>query len=196
VLSISDASIVQGGGLGFFAGQQLGEGAGIGKHDEFRTSNEFYGAQFGARAELRLGCGFYLLHKTLIAAGPVVQEVDIDGFSQLWLSDQLSAALPGGLLAQSSNIGSHSQTEFCVVPEVSLTLGWQVFKCMRLFVGYSGVYMSDVARPGNQVDRVVNLGLVPTSPSFGTPGPEQPRVLFKTTEFWAHGMHFGFALRY
>ena len=51
--------------------------------------------------------------------------------------------------------------------------------------------------PGDQINRTVNPGLVPTSQTFGTAGgPLQPSPIFQRTDFWAQGVNFGLEYRY
>jgi hypothetical protein len=101
------------------------------------------------------------------------------------------------LLALSTNSGRISHDEFAVVPELGVILGYDVTHLVRLTVGYSFLYWSDVARPGDQVNRIVNPALVPTSTVFGTTGGlPQPAPSFNRTDFWAQGLSFGIELRY
>ena len=54
-----------------------------------------------------------------------------------------------------------------------------------------------MARPGAQVDPVVNPRLVPTSGNFGaTSGPPHPYVTAEHDFFYAHGVQFGMEMRY
>ena len=86
---------------------------------------------------------------------------------------------------------------FAVAPEVGVNLGFALSNSCRVFAGYSFTYLSSVARPAEQVDRSVNLGLIPTSPSFGTSNnPAAPRAVFQSTDFWAHGINLGAAFRF
>ena len=51
------------------------------------------------------------------------------------------------------------------------------------------LFLSNVARPGNQIDRTVN-----TTQLFGTPpvvGPARPAPLFNQSDFWAQGVNVG-----
>jgi hypothetical protein len=195
-LSITDNALVGPAGLAFFGGAGVGDGSAVVKNDVFDTRNVFYGGQLGARLEMRCGC-IYFLGKLKAALGNTNQEVSIDGSSSLYTSDELVATLPGGLLAQASNIGAHDRNEFTVVPEASASVGWHVTPCIRIYAGYTFVYWSDVVRPGDQIDRNVNLTQPPTSPFFGlTGGLPNPRVLLKNTDFYAHGMSFGVAFRF
>jgi hypothetical protein len=62
--------------------------------------------------------------------------------------------------------------------------------------GYDFLYWSRVARPGEQIDRSLNLT---QSPVFGTGtlvGPACPAPLIDSTDYFVHGLNFGFALVY
>src|SRR5947209_7010179 len=102
-------------------------------------------------------------------------------------------ARPAGLLALPSNSGRTSDAQFAVVPEADLTLGRQVTDCCRVFVGYTFVYVSSVARPGQAVDPVVNLAQL-TPGAFA--GELRPQRRDATTEFWVQGLNLGVELRY
>jgi hypothetical protein len=61
-------------------------------------------------------------------------------------------------------------------------------------VGYNFLYWSNVIRPGNQVDRVINPNLLP--PANGLGGPNRPTFEFHGSDFWAQGVSFGLEFRY
>ena len=82
---------------------------------------------------------------------------------------------PGGLFAQPSNSGTTSRNVFAVAPEVAMQVGFDWTPRLRSFVGYNFLYMSNVLRPGNQLDRNIN----PTQNAFLVPpgtlmGPAAP----------------------
>ena len=62
----------------------------------------------------------------------------------------------GGVLTQTSNIGRYYRNPFAVVPEVTISLGVQFAPWLRGTIGYNILYWSNVARPGNQIDLVVD----------------------------------------
>ena len=106
-----------------------------------------------------------------------------------------------------SNIGNYSQNQFTVVPEIGLNLKFAVTSWLSFELGYSGLYWSNVARPGAQIDPVLNSKLVPTGALLPTnttpvggfiPGSEQgrPYFAFRDTAFWAQGVHVGLDFRY
>ena len=103
----------------------------------------------------------------------------------------------GGILALPTNSGHFTHDPFAVVPEVGLNVGYQVTNRLRLFMGYSFLYWSNVVRPGDVIDRTVNLTQIPSNLGPGTlVGPARPAVVLKDTDFWAQGLNFGVAVRY
>src|SRR6185312_8185902 len=91
-----------------------------------------------------------------LALGAMQQGVDIQGLTNLTIPGQATQSLPGGFLATSSNIGHYNRTKFAVVPELGANVGIQVNNNIRAFVGYTFLYLSNVVRPGPQIDLAVN----------------------------------------
>src|SRR5207245_507774 len=100
--------------------------------------------------------------------------------------------------ALSSNIGQHNRTVFSVVPEVGLTLGYQLTDTIRLYAGYNFLYWTNVVRPGEQIDRNLDVTKIPNFTVAGArpAAVTAPVVPFKETDFWAHGIVIGVELRY
>ena len=90
-----------------------------------------------------------------------------------------------------------SRDEFTFIPEAGAKVGFHLTNHVSLFVGYTFIYWFDVARPGDQIDRVVNPALVPSNLAFGSMvGPNRPAVSFTRTDFWAQGVNIGLEVRY
>jgi hypothetical protein len=98
-------------------------------------------------------------------------------------------------LAQRTNIGGHSRSEFCVVPELGVTLGFHVTPRFSINGGYSFVYISNVVRAGDQIDTDVNPGLLPVEQD-PLSGALRPRFMFRQTDFFAHGFTAGADFRF
>ena len=94
----------------------------------------------------------------------------------------------GGLLALPSNIGSYSQNEFAVVPELDLKIGYQMTKQCKLTLGYTAIYWSNVVRPGDQIDLNVHPGQIPPAAALNL---GRPTFAFDTTDYWVQGLSFG-----
>jgi len=168
--------------------------------DQFATGNYFYGGQVGLRGERDFGRWFLqgigkvalgTMHQTVNINGALVTN-DFNNFGPLQV-------IPGGYLALPTNIGRQSRDRFAVIPEVNLTAGVWLTSWLRATAGYSFQYVSDVVRPGDQIDRGINpvqapaITGVPNAPFVGL---ARPAPLFNSTDFWAHGANFGLEVRY
>jgi hypothetical protein len=157
--------------------------------DSFGTTNDFHGVDLGMASEFNYGrWSLELLGR--MALGNIQQQVEIAGQTTISGSQVSNGEYVGGLLAQRTNIGSHSRNEFAVLPQLGATLGYRLTPRLQATVGYSFMYLSRVVRPGDQIDLDVNPDLL--APEF-TPfaGPLRPRFEFRDTDFWAQGMNFG-----
>ncbi|HKT79736.1 MAG TPA: BBP7 family outer membrane beta-barrel protein [Vicinamibacterales bacterium] len=165
--------------------------------DSFDTRNRFYGVQVGARAAYDHGpwVGSAI---GKVALGSMQQRVSIDGFVETNDYNDYGATqtFPGGYFALPTNSGEHSHSAFAVVSEVALNIGYRLTRQATVYLGYSFVYASNVARPGDQINRNIN----PTQTvSYGNDppvtgiGPAQPTFSFRTTDFWAQSLSVGFA---
>jgi len=162
-------------------------------YDSFRTRNEFYGGQVGLAGEHRRGGGFYVGWRVLVGLGTTHKEATIDGSTTITPPGGASTTYAGGLLALPTNIGRYTKNDFAVVPEVGLNLGYQFSQNVRVFLGYSFLYWSNVTRAGDIVDLTVNSSQLPPNPLVG---PARPAFSWNDSDFWAQGVSFGAEFRY
>ena len=160
--------------------------------DQFDTRNSFHGGEIGVSWEAQRH-RWSLEVLAGLALGAVSQDVDISGGTTIsnrpdGATDEGSYS--GGLLAQRTNSGLHSQSQFAVVPELGVTLGWQLTERLRTTFGYTFLYFSRVVRPGGQIDLDVNPDLLaPELVPFT--GPLRLRFAFQETDYWAQGFSIG-----
>ena len=164
--------------------------------DEFCADNRFYGGQLGLKASVqRRFITIDFLGK--LAMGEMQQVVNIDGATNVLRPNGSTTVFKGGLLALRSNIGSHERNELAFVPEVGVNIGLQLTRRLKACVGYSFLWVSTMARAGEQIDPVVNVTQFPILSGNGPlVGPARPAIKFAETDFWTHGLNFGFELRY
>lgn len=167
--------------------------------DGFGTRNQFYGGQVGLRAAINRG-RWSVDTTAKIAFGSTHQVLNIVGVSEV---TQGALGFPTGVTpvggyGEPSNIGTHTRNVFAVVPEVQVTLAFQLTQNLRPFIGYNFLYLSNAIRPGEQMDRNVNLTQNPFAVGPGVPVTGQPAPLptFRSGDFWAQGLNFGMELRY
>ncbi len=168
--------------------------------DQFNANNRYYGAQIGLRAGYDSGpwvAGF----TGKVALGTMQQSVSVNGNLETNDFNDYGATqfFPGAYFTAPSNMGNHSRNVFAVVPEVALSLGYRLTPAATMYVGYTFLYASNVARPGDQVNRNVNPtqtlaygGEPPAQPV----GPAQPTFSFNSSDYWAQSLSIGFAWRF
>lgn len=162
--------------------------------DSFSTKNQFFGAQLGVKAQKQLGT-FDGSVVAKVALGDNYQTVSVNG-SSLVVGTAFGippGLTPGGIFAQTTNTGQQTRNQFAVVPEVQLQLGYRASSGLRLFIGYDILYLSNVVRPGNQIDTTINFTGNPTINGPGTTltGAPRPAPQFNGSSFWAQGVQFG-----
>ncbi len=166
--------------------------------DRFSTTNHFYAGQLGTRIGLSLDrWNFDAAGK--VAFGSNYQTINIDGDTTVANGGFgfANGTTTGGVFAQSSNIGQTNRGVFMVASEVQVKAAYAVTTRVRAYVGYNALYLSNVVRPGNQIDRNVN----PTQNAFFVPpgtltGAAAPLATVRESSFWAHGLLIGMEVRY
>ncbi len=171
--------------------QSASPGARFLVRDRFGTDNDFIGANLGIMSEWRLGRFFFGM-RSGIGIGGTNQTVVIKGTTTITPAGGASVTQTGGLLALPSNIGTYHRNVFSVVPEFGVNLGLQVTDHLRVFIGYDLTYWSNVARPGQQLDRSVNPTQLPTIDGPGTlVGDPRPAFRFQNSNAYIQGLSAG-----
>ena len=163
--------------------------------DRFNTSNYFNGGQIGGTYERRWG-RFDLDFRGSIALGATEQELTIAGSQTVTVPGLAPQVFRGGLLATGPNLGDFKHSKFSVVPELTLNAGYWILPNLKVQVGYNFIYWTDVLRPGNQIDSVINLSNVPNGPPVGASSAVRPVPLFNQSDLLVHGVQFGVELRW
>ena len=114
----------------------------------------------------------------------VLGYLGLAGESQPYVVPLNYAYTPGRILFHCALSGQKLET-IRRNPRVCFTVGRQIGDNLTVTVGYTFLYLSDVIRPGDQIDRTVN---------FQT--NDRPGVLFKETDFWLQGINVGLQWRF
>jgi hypothetical protein len=187
--------------------------------DSFETHNSFSGGQLGLRGEYQWG-RFSISAGGQVGLGVMHETVDIDGGTAMsgvltqtpstnihlagipltvasgasQTITQQSNSTRGGLFAQPTNIGQYTRNAFAVVPEGVLKVNYRFTERVTGSIGYTFLYMSSVAHPGDQINTTVNPTLLTTPPNLSV--PPQPIYQFRSADYWAQGINFGVEVRY
>ncbi len=177
-----------------FSGTQAAFPAGsiVQQSDLFDARNVFQGGEIGASAT------FHFQRWTLdtllkLAVGQTHTRVTIAGNTTTSIPGQATTTELGGLLALPSNIGAHDSDQFSVVPELGLTLGFDISAQLRGTIGYDLVYWNNVARPGDQIDLNIDPRQLPPAAITNATRPE---FLLRTSDYWAQGLNLGLDFRF
>jgi hypothetical protein len=160
--------------------------------DQFGTHNVFNGGEVGLAGGLRNGA-WSLDVVGKVAVGATCETVNISGSTAVTLPGGQTNVLPGGLLALSSNSGQHSSAAFSWVPELDVNLGYWITQNVRLTVGYTLLYWTNVVRPGDQIDLAVNPNLLPPVLAGGA---ARPAFSAERSSLWVQGVSVGLEFRY
>lgn len=155
--------------------------------DTFTTYNEFFGGQFGFVFRYRQD-DLALQVTPKLAIGNIHETAIVDGLTvvqnaNLFVTDQQ------GLYAQPSNIGRYVTDRISFLPEVEVDLTWFVTERIRFKAGYSFVFLSDMVRPVDQIDRRVNIQPLQAPAQIGVALPARPTL--EQTDFWMHWLRLG-----
>lgn len=166
--------------------------------ERFRTRNQFYGVQLGGRVSGQTGklSGDFSF---LVALGATDQLVSAVGSSNFFGPGAIAPGVrPGFLFTQPTNIGARRSSDFSAIPQFQLKVGYDLTSRIRATFTYDALFWDNVVRPGEQIDRVINLSQA--SPNLGgggaLVGPARPGPQRNTSDFWAHGVGFGLEFRW
>ena len=99
----------------------------------------------------------------------------------------------GGLFSQESNIGQSDDSNFAVIPELDLNLGYGITPNLDLTVGYTFIWVSSVVRAGTAIDRTVHDGFII---DVVPPNSNRPQVNFDDDSYFIHGLNLGITGRF
>lgn len=168
------------------------QGTAIDLYDAFDSSNAFHGASFGIAAHEELGelwTGDVFAKGSL---GGVASRTRISGETETTLNN-VTTTNAGGLLTQTSNLGTHRDGYVSSAWELGLKLRRRLTTNTSLTLGYSWFLLSHVERAGEQIDLGVNVTQIPPGNLVGAARPEFPG---EKSSFWTQGLTFGLETRF
>jgi hypothetical protein len=166
-------------------------GTSLDQIDMFEVQNEFHGGELGLMGHSVDG-RWTLDFLGTVALGSMQQRASVQGSTVTTPQGGIGTTVNGGLLTQTTNIGTFEDDPFTVVPEVTVTLGYFVTPRLDLSVGYTFLYVHNVTRAGQVIDPAVNL----TQQTGNLEGPARPTFEFQDSGYWLQGLNFGLNLRY
>jgi len=161
--------------------------------DYFDTATDFHGFALGLNWEACY-CNWFINVRPRVTLGQADQTVNRDGLTVISVPGNEAQIYPGGTYNLQSNLGQQTKKSFMAVPELDLQVGYTFGNCLRVFGGYSCIYIPKVVRAGDQIDNRVNVDLIP--PVLPTGGPNFPAATINRSSAIFQGFSVGVELRY
>ena len=162
--------------------------------DRFETQNDFHGGDLGLA--LNWWRGPWRLDATAnLSVGGIHRQLDIDGGTTVTVPGLPPVDSVGGLLALSTNIGSHTETDVAILPEYGIDLNCALTEELSVSLGYSLIVLTGVLRNGEQIDLAVDATGLPTASDAGGAGFGRPEARLNDSAMWLQGLSFGIELR-
>jgi hypothetical protein len=156
--------------------------------DSIGTRNQFYAGQVGGRTTYDFG-RLSIEMSGKIAMGVNHETVDRSGVTTGSVAGIGPFNFPTGLLVQQSNGGRLTTDRFCVGLPSQILLGYHVSDSLTAFIGWDFIYLTTVARPGDQVDLTIQ-----NNPTTGA--SIRPIRNVQQTDFWANSLLLGMSFKY
>ncbi len=153
--------------------------------DHFQARNQFYGGLLGIEYRERIGLSVFSIRPG-VAFGMNEAKVSIRGSTTNTVPGAGSAEFEGGLLAQTTNIGTYTDRKLVAIPELTVRLQTQLYTNWQFNVGYNLHYWSNAVRSGSQIDRRVSQ-FPPETPT----GDQHPSFPFQKEGVLIHGLQTG-----
>lgn len=154
--------------------------------DLFNTVSNFNGGQLGLNFQYTRCC-WTLDVMAKLAIGGVAQRVVINGSTVRTLPGEDPESFTGGVLALASNIGTYKETRFGILPELDVNLRYQWSPLWTVNLGYTFMGLTNVVRPGDQIDTNLDPDQFPPPVAAGT----SPAFSFHDSDMWLQGLNFG-----
>jgi Putative beta barrel porin-7 (BBP7) len=149
--------------------------------DTFSTTNQFYGGQIGAQVQYSID-HLFVGAIAKVGIGSTRETLTVDGLTNVYPVNGAPLYYSGGNYA-TLQTGRYTTNRFAVMPQLQLNLGYQFTPFVRGTVGYNFMYLSQVLRPGNQIDNVYD-------------GFSRPYVPMNNSSFWTQGINIGLNFSY
>jgi hypothetical protein len=164
--------------------------------DQFETKNQFHGGEVGIVAQCYRGP--WMLEGLLkVALGNNHEEVIIAGQRVTTSPPDAPEVNDRSLLANPNNIGRYKEDHFAAIPEFQLRLRRQVTHRLSLSFGYTFLYISDLVRPGDQIDPMSDVRWLDDNlPLPLNPPATHPEAKYERSDAWLQGMDVGLTWNY
>lgn len=162
--------------------------------DDFVTTSAFHGAEVGLGWTQSMNDWLSFQSTSKLAFGGMYKRLRVQGNTQVTVPGGGSTTYDGGLLALPSNIGDRNESDFAFLPELGLKARALLTRNLEFNLGYTAMYLTNVARVGNAIDRSIDATQLTTLNTTGVPSSGNPISSLSDSGLFLHGISFGAAL--
>ena len=163
-------------------------------NDNFHTRNEFHGLDLGFRSQASWNT-LTLDVLTKLAVGRVNRTINIGGDQTITVPGVAPVTQTAGVLALATNSGVVDTGDWKVMPELGVTLNWQLRANVSLRLGYSFIFLNGVSRAADQIDTTINPNFLPgANPALG--GLLRPVAQNIRADMWIQSCNVGLLWAY
>lgn len=156
--------------------------------DNIDTQNDFHGFELGGVLMQQNG-NLTTEFQVLAAFGEMTRLYQLDGSTTLFVPNAIDDTYPGGFLVRPQDIGTHTDSEFTVIPQFRANISYCLSQNVQLTMGYSFVYMKDVFRPGPLMSTAFDGSTLGVDPAAGVAGSALPKST--KTDVFMNALSFG-----
>jgi hypothetical protein len=171
----------------------IAQGTTLSLFDDFGTSSSFHGGEIGLGWTGSINDWLSLQGTSKIALGGVNKRLKVRGNTQVSVPGGGTASYAGGLLALPSNMGDREESDFAFLPELGVKARVLLTSNVEFNVGYSALYLTNVARVGDAVDRNIDASQLTTLDTTGVPSSGRPFSTLSDSGLFVHGISLGVA---
>lgn len=153
--------------------------------DYFNAENSFYGGLVGVAGDYRFGRWAFRASGRF-GIGNMVKKVRVDGRTVIEDPTGGSVVFSGGIFAEPTNIGNHSDNSFEVVTEADAQVGVYVWSNLMVTAGYHFMYWPKIFLAGDQIDTQISADGIGNRPQF----------LGRDSNFWTQSLTVGIYFLY
>lgn len=172
--------------------------------DYIKVYNHFYGPQIGINSFFRynnfsVDCngklGIGVLHQVANVDAVTIQTFTINNGDGTTSIPKPSTAR-AGLLYSPYDVGRHSRSQFGLLPELNVKLGYRIFEKLKITAGYDFLLVANVLRASNQSQLVpyttqMNYSGMNVQQQSSTQSIQIPAFTFDNSTLIINGISFG-----
>lgn len=165
-------------------------------NNQISTRNNFFGAQVGTSFEWWLSPRVLFTGWGKLGVGGMLETIRLDSVTSTVSGSGVTTG-PGGLIGPVLGNVNQSHVRYAVIPEFNINFGYQWTRNIRTLIGYNFLYVTTVARPGDQISfssSSTQFTIAGTQSSSGN--VLQPNFNYKDTDFYVQGLTTGIEFRW